>query len=150
MAAPCLVYDTWPDLAMHTTAHFTVLSKDDIAYYSDEMMKVLGYKLSLFPKKYSKITTKTFHTDVFSFKKGVTQGDPMSAIIFMLAFQPIIDHLMKNDKFGVLINGQRVITLPYADDFCLITTDMRSHKRLIAEIHSHINSMGMSLKPVKC
>ena len=97
-----------------------------------------------------KVTTKTFHTDSFSFKKGVTQGDPMSAIIFILAFQPISDHLMMNDKYGVLINEQRVITLPYADDFCLTTTDMKSHKRLIAEIHSQINSMGMSLKPSKC
>ena len=95
----------------------------------------------------SKVKTKTFHTDTFKFKKGVTQGDPMSAIIFILAFQPIIDHLRKNDKFGVMINGKRVITLPYADDFCLITTDMRAHKRLISEIHCHINSMGMSLKP---
>ena len=108
------------------------------------------YFKNLYSQITSKRTTKTLHTDIFSFKKGVTQGDPMSAIIFILAFQPIIDHLMKNEKFGVLINEQRVITLPYADNFCLITTDMRSHKRLVAEIHSHINSMGMSLKPSKC
>ena len=74
----------------------------------------------------------------------------MSAIIFILAFQPIIDHLLKNERFGVMINEKRVITLPYADNFCLITTDMRAHKRLMAELNSHINSMGMSLKPSKC
>ena len=55
----------------------------------------------------------------------------MSAIIFILVFQPVSDHLMMNKRFGVLINDERVITLPYADDFCLITTDMRVHKRLI-------------------
>ena len=74
----------------------------------------------------------------------------MSAVIFILAFQPIIDHLMQNEQYGALINEQRVITLPYADDFCLITTDMRVHKRLIKEIQSHIESMGMVLKPSKC
>ena len=98
----------------------------------------------------SKVTTKSFHTNPFSFKKGVTQGDPMSAVIFILAFQPIIDHLIQNEQYGALINGQREITLPYTDDFCLITTDMRVHKRLNSEIHSYINSMGMSLKPSKC
>ena len=74
----------------------------------------------------------------------------MSQILFILAFQPVVDHLMMNKRFGVLINDQRVITLPYTDNFCLITTDMRVHKRLISEIHSHINSMGMSHKPSKC
>ena len=48
-----------------------------------------------------------------------------------------------------MINEKGVMTLPYADDFCLITTNMRAHKRLIAEIHSHINSIRMSLKPSK-
>ena len=43
-----------------------------------------------------------------------------------------------------------VITLPYADDFCLITADLRTHKKLISEIHNNINSMGMKLKPSKC
>ena len=105
---------------------------------------------NFYPNTTSKVTTKTFHTNPFTFKKGVTQGDPMSAIIFILTFQPVIDHLMMNKRFGVLINDERVITLPYTDDFCLITTDMTVHKRLISEIYSHINSMGMSLKPSKC
>ena len=112
--------------------------------------EVQEYFKNFYSQIKSKVTTKSFHTDAFSFKKGVTQGDPMSAIIFILAFQPIIDNLVKNEHFGVLINEKRVITLPYADDFCLMTTDMRVHKRLISEIHSYINSMGMSLKPAKC
>ena len=48
-----------------------------------------------------------------------------------------------------MINEKSVMTLPYADDFYLITTNMRAHKRNIAEIHSHINSVGMSLTPSK-
>ena len=48
-----------------------------------------------------------------------------------------------------MINEKSVMTLPYADDFYLITTNMRAHKRNIAEIHFHINSVGMSLTPSK-
>ena len=40
--------------------------------------------------------------------------------------------------------------LPYADDFCLITTDLRKHQKIQNEIKSKIESMGMRLKPAKC
>ena len=43
-----------------------------------------------------------------------------------------------------------IITLPYADDFCLITSDLRAQKKIIADINDSINSMGMKLKPSKC
>lgn len=43
-----------------------------------------------------------------------------------------------------------IITIPYADDFCLITTNLKSHQKIINEIHRNINSMGMKFKPSKC
>ena len=45
---------------------------------------------------------------------------------------------------------KKFITLPYADDFCLITTNKRTHQKLINEIDDNIESMGMKLKPSKC
>ena len=74
----------------------------------------------------------------------------MSPIIFILTFQPIIDFLMKQEKFGYCILDKSIITLPYADDFCLITTNMKTQQRLINQINLHIQSMGMELKPSKC
>ena len=47
------------------------------------------------------------------------------------------------------LNGE-IITLPYAYDFCLITTDLRKHQNIQNEIKSKIESMGMRLKPAKC
>ena len=111
---------------------------------------VQEYFKNLYSCTKSKVVTKNFQTDPFSFRNGVTQGDPMSPIIFILTFQPILDFLIKSEKFGIQIKDQRVITLPYADDFCLITSDMRTHQWLINEINSHIQSMGMQLKPSKC
>ena len=74
----------------------------------------------------------------------------MSAIIFILTFQPIIDYLKTQEKHGILLNGHKIITLPYTDDFCLITGNNATQQRLISEIHKHITSMGMTLKPSKC
>ena len=42
------------------------------------------------------------------------------------------------------------ITLPYADDFCLATTNLRTHQRLLNQIQENIESMGMKIKPSKC
>ena len=42
------------------------------------------------------------------------------------------------------------VTAPYADDFCLITTHLTSHQKIINDIHAQISSMGMKLKPPKC
>ena len=60
-------------------------------------------------------------------------------------------------KFGYNFNraeeedpSKSFITLPYADDFCLITTHQRTHQKLINTINTNIESMGMLLKPSKC
>ena len=49
-----------------------------------------------------------------------------------------------------MINGERDITLPYADDFCLSTHDLRTQQHIINQINYHIQSMGIILKPNKC
>ena len=36
------------------------------------------------------------------------------------------------------------ITLPFADDSCLITSDKRRHEKIMNEIHDIIKSMGLS------
>ena len=51
---------------------------------------------------------------------------------------------------GYCLNDVPFITLPFADDFNLITRDIRKHKKLMARLHDLITSMGMKLKPRKC
>ena len=48
------------------------------------------------------------------------------------------------------MNEEKIITLPYADDFRLITIDPRKHQKNQIEIKSKIESIGMRLKPAKC
>ena len=55
-----------------------------------------------------------------------------------------------DESFGYTINNKKFITLPYADDFCLITTNKRTHQRLMDKINNNITTMGMKLKPSKC
>ena len=68
-----------------------------------------------------------------------------------MAFKPVLLNLKPQEEtIGYNFNNAHIVTLPYADDFCLITTHKSTHQKTINTIHSHINSMGMRLKPIKC
>ena len=119
------------------------------------------YFQKLYSNARSKVVSPGFQTNVFSFKRGVFQGDPMSPIIFILTFNPIIQFIQNQNSIGYKlthklnsINGEvseeKIITLPYADDFCIITTDLRKHQKIIHTVDNYTQSMGMKLKPSKC
>jgi len=67
-----------------------------------------------------------------------------------MAFNPIIEFLQSKNDCGFNLNEEKINTLPYADDFYLITTDLRKHQKIQNEIKSQIESMEMRLKPTKC
>ena len=101
------------------------------------------------------IHTPSWKSEPFSFKRGVFQGDPLSPTIFLMVFNPVLLKLKNmEEKFGYKLHSENtstpIITLPYADDFCLITTNLKTHQNIMNEIESNINSMGMKLKPSKC
>ena len=101
------------------------------------------------------VETPSWRSQPFPFCRGVFQGDPLSPTVFLMVFNPVLLKLKNvEEKYGYKLcsDGKTtsVITLPYADDFCLITSDLRTHRKLISEIHDNINSMGMRLKPSKC
>ena len=97
------------------------------------------------------ITGPSWTTTKFPFRTGTFRGDPLSPVIFILVFNPIIQYLkLKEDRYGYKLNGNSVITLPYADDFNLITNNKITLQRLIYELHSITFSMNLKLKPEKC
>ena len=97
------------------------------------------------------VETKSWRSKPFPFKRGVFQGNPISPIIFLMTFNPIIQSLQnQSHKFGYKFGDFSYIALPYADDFCLISTHKSSHQNLIKQIQTQVSSMGLKLKPSKC
>jgi hypothetical protein len=113
-------------------------------------VKIQQYIKSQYSNTKSVVMTNSFKTEPFSFKRGVFQGEPLSPIIFLLAFNPVIESLQSEKNLGFQLAGEQVITLPYADDFLLMTTNLKTHQRLMTKINNQILSMGMKLKPSKC
>ena len=68
-----------------------------------------------------------------------------------MVFNPIIQSLQNQSaKFCYKLGENSYVTLPYADDFSLISTHKTSHQNLINQIQSQVTSLGMKLKPSKC
>ena len=81
------------------------------------------------------VETKAWRSAPFPFKRGVFQGDPVIPIIFLMVFNPIIQSLQNQSaKFGYKLGETSYVTLPYDDDFCLISTHKTSHQNLINQI----------------
>ena len=108
------------------------------------------YFHNLYKHSTAVVETKSWRSEPFKFKRGVFQGDPISPVIFLLVFNPILQNLQSNSHKGYKVGGVPIVTLPYADDFCLISTHKTTHQNLINSIHTQVTSMGMKLKPSKC
>ena len=67
-----------------------------------------------------------------------------SPIIFLICFNPIIEDLKRFEASdGYCLGGVPFITLPFADDFNLITRDIRKNRKLMMRLNN-------LLKPRKC
>ena len=147
----------------HKTIHITYFDLADafgsvehsLIYHTLEKYHISNIVVSYIKNLYShlegKVTGPSWNSDSFSFKRGVFQGDPWSPIIFLAVFNPIVQYLKTQEEtFGYKLEGKAIITLPFADDFCLITSNKRTHQKLINNIHIKTESMNLSLKPSKC
>ena len=143
------VHFTWFDLedAFGSVPHDLIDYSFNRAVIPDN---VKNYLLNLYGNISGKVSTKQWSSDSFHFKRGIFQGDPLSPIIFIMCFDPIIQFLETEMSRGYDIDGNKVITAPFADDFCLITGNKRTHQRLISKINSLTDTLGMKLKPAKC
>lgn len=87
------------------------------------------------------------------FKVGLFQGCTLSCILFLLAFNPVLEFLKLNNNVGVpLLNkpDEKINCLAFADDLTIITSRSSSMTKLLRDIDLNLKSVGMKLKPNKC
>ena len=112
---------------------------------------LLNYVEKLYGRLQGSVSGPNWKSKEFYFKKGVFQGDPLSPVIFLTCFNPILEYLCGlRERHGYDLNGTKITTTPYADDFNLISNNKRNHQKVISQLHEYCQSMGFILKPSKC
>ena len=105
---------------------------------------VITYITSLYTKLQGTVFTAEWISETFKFLRGVFQGDPLSGIIFLIVFNPIIEYIKKHtETHGYEIkttnlNALSVITTPFADGFNIITRDKALHQELVTDVEKKI------------
>ena len=108
---------------------------------------IITYITNLYTKLKGTVETESWTSETFKFKKGAFQGDPYSGIIFLVTFNPIIHYIKKhNDKHWYQIqlkykSVRNVISTPFADDFNIISRNIKHHQKLLSDVQNKINSM---------
>ena len=113
-------------------------------------IEIHSYIMNLYSTLKGTVVTKDWSSEEFTFNKGVFQGDPLSPVIFLLIFNPLLEKLKLELQHGYEINNIRYITTPFADDFNLLTKNKKTHQRIINNLQYWTTSMGLKLKPSKC
>ena len=95
-----------------------------------------GIKL-LLTNRHSQINNSGHLSKGFNLHRGVPQGDPISAYLFILCLEFLLINLRNNNaiKKTTLSNGQQVFDMSYADDLTLII------QRDKTTIHSILNTL---------
>jgi hypothetical protein len=86
------VHITWFDLedAFGSVPH--VLIPFVMAHYNIPTI-ITKYISNLYSKLKGKVTCQDWESDLFQFLKGVFQGDPLSGVILLIIFNPIIEYI---------------------------------------------------------
>lgn len=84
------------------------------------------------------------HTNPVKIKRGVRQGDPISPKLFTLAMEDIFKTLNWENK-GILINGERLNNLRYADDIVLITDNFIDLQEMVQELAEASQKIGLEM-----
>ena len=67
------------------------------------------YVRNLYSRLQGQIRSSDWSSSQFAFRKGVFQGDPLFPIMFLIAVNPILNHLKSlEDRYGYSLNGTRL------------------------------------------
>ncbi len=97
------------------------------------------------------LTNHRNQNEPFQFRTVVYQGDPLSPIIFLRTFNPILEVLqLERNKRYALEQDNKIICTPFADTFNPLITHKRNQQILMDNINTCPSTMGLKLISSKC
>ena len=84
----------------------------------------------------------------FQIQRGVRQGDTISPKLFNAGLEQVFRRLSWDNK-GMMINGERLNHLRFADDIVLISNSCEELQEMLNEINSESKKLGMKMNMKK-
>jgi hypothetical protein len=82
------------------------------------------------------IINSGFTTDYFQLERGIRQGCPLSAYLFIVAVELLAIHLRKADNIkGIMVFDRCVKLIQMADDMTVFLQDTKSLKLLLKSLY---------------
>jgi exonuclease III len=108
----------------------------DFMFYSLEQMnfdmEFIKWVKILYKNTTSCVANNGHKTEVFNLRRGVHQGCPLSALLFIILVQVLQFMLYKNDNIsGITIGSKEIKILQMADDTTIFTTNLQDIPKIL-------------------
>lgn len=98
---------------------------------------------NIYERSTSRVSLETNGPEI-KIKRGVKQGDPLSPKLFIAVLEMIFKKL-KWKKLGILINGEYLSHLRFADDIILFSESISQLENMIQHLQSESASVGLEM-----
>ena len=102
---------------------------------------------NLYWKQHAKVKFENNMTERIRIEKGVRQGCILSPILFNLYSEMLIREALREEECGVIINGECIKTIRYADDTAVVATSQTGLQRMM---NNSLRKMSYIWNESKC
>ena len=89
-------------------------------------------------------------TPLFSIRRGVRQGDPLSPYLFILALETLLTAIKQNqDIKGIVVEDKEIKCIAFADDLTNLMRDKESYASLSLLLSTYGQCSGLKLNQDK-
>lgn len=84
-------------------------------------------------------------TEEIEIRRGVRQGCILSPLLFNLYSEAIFKESMEEEEAGIIINGETINNLRYADDTVLLASNLENLQHLLQKLNNQCTEYGLKI-----
>ncbi|KAL1446308.1 hypothetical protein WDU94_012325 [Cyamophila willieti] len=105
--------------------------------------------INLYWEQRAKMRVDLETTEAIKIKRGVRQGCILSPLIFNIYSEQIFKEALEEEEDGILINGERINNIRYADDTIVFADSQEGLHRLVNKIAMISSKYGLDINSKK-
>ncbi len=112
--------------------------------------RFIKWIMMLYQSAKSTILTNGHMTEKISLTRGLRQGSPLSALLYILQAEPFAETIRKSNKItGIKIDGEEIRITAYADDTQIYISDKKSKTEMDIILETYSRASGAKINTTK-